>query len=61
MAIYNRWGELLFITNNPEEGWDGTYHNKPAPQGTYLYSALIIDYEGKKYEKRGNVVLLRKR
>ncbi len=61
LAIYNRWGELLFITNNPEEGWDGTYHNKPAPQGTYLYSALIIDYEGKKYEKRGNVVLLRKR
>jgi gliding motility-associated-like protein len=61
LAIYNRWGELVFTTTNPAEGWDGTYRNKEAPQGTYVYSAAIVDSEGNKYQRKGTVHLLRKR
>jgi gliding motility-associated-like protein len=41
MRIYNRWGELIFTSNNPEMGWDGTYNGAPCQIGVY---ALIIEY-----------------
>jgi gliding motility-associated-like protein len=60
LVIYSRWGELVFATTDPAEGWDGTYNNKPAPQGTYVYSAVIVDAEGNKHQRRGTVQLLRR-
>lgn len=35
--IFNRWGEILFESNNHEVGWDGTYGGKLSPEGTYVY------------------------
>jgi gliding motility-associated-like protein len=43
LRIFNRWGEIIFFTNNHDEGWDGSYKNKPVPPGAYVYS---ITYEG---------------
>ncbi|WP_165366229.1 HYR-like domain-containing protein [Brumimicrobium glaciale] len=40
LQIYNRWGELIFESNNPAYGWDGSYGSSQtiyAPEGTYLY------------------------
>ena len=37
LIIYNRWGELIFYTNNPEIGWDGFIEGKPAPEGVYVW------------------------
>lgn len=37
MTIYNRWGEIVFESNNHEVGWDGTYGGKIVQQGTYTY------------------------
>lgn len=42
MKIFDRWGELLFETNDPEVGWDGTYQNKLCQTGTYLWK---IDFK----------------
>ncbi len=36
MSIFNRWGEKMFESKDPEKGWDGFYNGKPAPVGTYL-------------------------
>ncbi len=36
-TIYARTGELIFHTNSPEMGWDGTVRGKPAPEGVYLW------------------------
>ena len=36
--IYNKWGELLFETNQHNQGWDGTYQLNPCQDGTYIYS-----------------------
>jgi gliding motility-associated-like protein len=35
--IYNRRGELVFDSDDPEFEWDGTYKGSPCPQGTYVY------------------------
>jgi gliding motility-associated-like protein len=38
LTIYNRWGEIIFISKDPSIGWDGTYANKGiSPIGTYTY------------------------
>ena len=37
LVIYNRWGELIFYTNNPDTGWDGFINEKPAPEGVYVW------------------------
>lgn len=42
MKIYDRWGELLFESNDIKYGWDGTYNGKIMQDGTYIY---IIDLE----------------
>ena len=59
LRIYNRWGELLFQTTTPEEGWDGSYQGTPAPQGTYLYRADVVDQLGNQFVREGRFVLLR--
>lgn len=34
-AIFDRWGNQIFQTSNPDEAWDGTFRNKPVANGTY--------------------------
>ena len=60
-TIYSRTGEMIFHTNSPEMGWDGTVKGRPAPEGVYIY---IIHYEkigepGVKKKKMGSVTLVR--
>lgn len=47
LKIYNRWGQLLFQTQDPEKTWDGTYDGKPVTGGIYLVS-LRYGYKGAK-------------
>lgn len=58
MQIYNRWGEMLFDTREPAEGWDGTYEGKPMPMGTYAYQVWMYCDERLKLHS-GNVTLIR--
>ena len=36
--IFDRWGQLIFQTNNPNIGWDGIYKSQQMPIGVYVYS-----------------------
>lgn len=56
--IYNRYGNLVFETDNLQEGWDGNYKNEPSDVGVYFY---YVDYYigDKKYKEKGDVTLLR--
>lgn len=37
LTIFNRWGEILFESNNEAVGWDGTYGGEPVKDGTYIW------------------------
>lgn len=52
LLIYNRYGELMFNTNEPTVGWDGTYQNEgtEVPAGTYFY-VLKYGYNCQKTDK----------
>ncbi|MES1223306.1 MAG: gliding motility-associated C-terminal domain-containing protein, partial [Bacteroidota bacterium] len=56
--IYNRWGELVFYTNNPDDCWNGRHKGQPADAGAYVYYIKAITACGK-VEKKGSVVLAR--
>lgn len=60
MSIFNRWGELLYTTQNLTEGWDGSYNGRQMPEGTYTFVAEIIDFTGRSYRKSGSFFLLQK-
>ncbi len=57
--IYNRWGELVFETKDVNIGWDGNYKGKPEAIGTYIYAVDAVDPSGKKFNRTGNVSLIR--
>lgn len=58
MTVFNRWGEVVFRTEN-REGWNGTISGQPAQPGTYAYRISVVNQEGQKTEKTGSVLLIR--
>jgi gliding motility-associated-like protein len=56
--IYNRWGNLVFHSNNSSICWDGTYKGVLQPSGTYVYQIRAKTICGNVYRK-GTVVLIR--
>jgi gliding motility-associated-like protein len=59
MMIFNKWGNLLFETNDINVGWDGKYYSELVPEGIYIYSIKAIGEDGVNYRKLGSVTLLR--
>jgi gliding motility-associated-like protein len=57
--IYNRWGMLIFETNNPAIPWDGTYKDGDAPVGVYVWTVTLINQNNRTEIKNGNVLLIR--
>jgi gliding motility-associated-like protein len=58
-AIYNRWGEKLYQTNNPAEGWDGTFKGQTVMEGVYIYTFDAVGYDRQQYHLKGSVTLMR--
>lgn len=61
LKIYNRWGELVFTSNDPEVGWDGTFRGNTMPEGTYVFIARITDMANRTFERSGSILLLKKK
>jgi len=59
MSIFNRWGEEIFSTSDPEQGWDGTYQNSVVMQDTYTYFIEFTFIDGKTYQFKGTLTVLR--
>lgn len=59
IAIYDRWGELVFETANINNGWDGTYKGKYLDAAVFIYYLKVTCINGEVFEKKGNVTLLR--
>ena len=62
LSVFNRWGEKIFETNDPDPGWDGTFQERPQPVGVYIYQLQIrnlADGAGTIISESGNVTLIR--
>ena len=60
LLIFNRWGEIIFQSRDPEEGWDGRYANQNADQAAYIWKITYEDtYEAVSKTITGHVTLLR--
>ena len=60
--IYNRWGELIFETDQDGVGWDGTYKGEYVQEGLYMWKLNYTTPNGpyiKKNNAAGQIVLIR--
>lgn len=62
MTIYDRWGSVVFVSDDATTGWDGTLKSSPgtpAPIGNYVYRIEVTDTTDKTVVKTGTLLLLR--
>jgi len=57
--IFNRWGQLLFQTNDLKSGWDGKFEGVPQNMETYVYEAAVETYLDNTLTKSGTIKILR--
>lgn len=58
-AVYNRWGQEIFVTNNKDKGWDGTYEGVPQDIGSYNWVIIVGHVDGTNKVYKGTVTLIR--
>ncbi|MFA8450082.1 MAG: choice-of-anchor L domain-containing protein [Bacteroidales bacterium] len=59
MEIYNRWGELIYITTDPNAKWDGKVGGEYVDPGAYAVKVNITSVEGEKGEQKQLVFVIR--
>lgn len=63
LTIFDRWGEIIYYTEDIDESWDGFYNNKEIPPGTYpyivTYNGLAPLYDDQKTTIEGKVTVIR--
>lgn len=63
MRVYDRWGSLIFVSDQPTQAWDGSFREKPCPDGVYawtvFYSLIDQHNERRQFTRSGRVTLLR--
>ena len=59
LKIFNRWGELVYESNNQFDGWDGTYKGQVQLPQVFTYATKITFLNDKKLDKKGTVTLVR--
>lgn len=57
LSIINRWGQVVWTTNDPLEPWDGRVSDQTVPIGVYGYYCTFENGAGKRFEKRGTVTV----
>lgn len=60
LEVFNRWGELIFVSNDPDIGWDGTYEGVESPMGGYVYQVTGRSMDGtESVQLQGTLALVR--
>lgn len=57
--VFNRWGQEIFNTTDPNIGWDGTYRGQAQEIGVYHYLIRVTTPDGKQKTYKGDVSLIR--
>ncbi|MGI8583115.1 MAG: PKD domain-containing protein, partial [Chitinophagaceae bacterium] len=58
-TIYNRWGQKVFESTSPSNGWNGYYKGKLQQVDVYTYALDVIFSDGNKIRKVGDITLIR--
>ena len=59
MRVFNRWGELVFESNDIRQGWDGYYKGKLSQQDVYVYQLWVRFVDNKEVQRMGDITLFR--
>jgi len=59
LAIFNRWGEQVFYTEDEKVAWDGSFKETPQPPGVYVYRILVVNQLGNSTTSKGSITLIR--
>jgi len=57
--VYNRWGSLIYHSDNYNNDWNGEYQNKPLADATYYYVVSPVYADGRRPVLKGSVTILR--
>lgn len=57
--IYNRWGELVFTTTDPEICWDGMWRDKPCEAAVFTFFLRGEMLDGSSIDQQGNITLMK--
>ncbi len=58
-VIYDRWGEKVFETTDPKQGWDGTYKGAPLDPAVFVYYLKVTCFSGDEITQKGNVAIIK--
>ena len=58
-SVFNRWGEVVFRTQNQSTGWDGSFRGKDLDAGVFVYYLNGFDAAGNAINKKGNITLVK--
>lgn len=58
-VVYNRYGEVVFESNNQSIGWDGTFMGREENPGVFTWVLQYDFYSGEKGRQQGNTTLYR--
>ena len=59
LQIYDRWGQLVFETNNKADAWNGQYKGKELASAVYFFKVNVVFKSGRRIEKSGDISLIR--
>jgi len=59
LRIFNQWGQLIFVSDNMSNGWNGTYRGQQQPAGVYAYILKVVLQDGIIVNKKGSISLIR--
>ncbi len=57
--VFNRWGQAIYQSADPTQGWNGMLQDKKQPSGVYVWMTAGTDYLGKPVVRKGTVTLIR--
>jgi len=59
MSVYNRWGQLIYVNTDVNDGWRGDLKGQPLPPGTYLWTITYLDNTHQAIQQQGSVILIK--
>ncbi len=57
--VFSRWGEMVFSSESPQDGWNGLINGQPATSDVYVWVLQYEDPVNGRVERGGDVSLLR--